>query len=195
FDDYFWHHLVPEAYAEKHDISFGKAQEQLLATFRSLEKTLSWTDLDFWSRELDLDVPALKEQLRHLIDVHPHAEEFLKEMKRQGKHIHLLTNAHWKSVKLKFLETGIGHYFDSVVTSNELGAPKEDLAYWRMAQERVGFDPERSIFVDDTEHILYTARDFGIKYVVFKGRASSQLEPTRSDEFTSIIDFNELLEG
>jgi putative hydrolase of the HAD superfamily len=194
FDDYFWHHLVPEHYAEKNDMSFGKAQEHLLSTYKGYEKTLNWTDLDFWSTELDLDIPALKEQLRHLIDVHPHVEDFLKEMQRREKYIFLFTNAHYKSVSLKFKKTGIGHYFDQVVTSNEIGAPKEDLEYWRRAQGLVGFDPERSLFVDDTEDILYTARDYGIRHVLFKGRASSQLEPTRSKEFPSIIDFNELLE-
>jgi HAD superfamily hydrolase (TIGR01509 family) len=194
FDDYFWHHLVPEHYAEKHNMSFGKAQEYLMATYKGYEKTLNWTDLDFWSTELKLDIPALKEQLRHLIDVHPHVEEFLEEMRRRGKHILLFTNAHYKSVSLKFKKTGIGHFFDKVVTSNELGAPKEDLVYWQRAQKLVGFDPTRSLFVDDTEDILYAAREFGIRYVLFKGRASSQEEPKTSRDFPYITDFNELLD-
>ena len=29
FDDFFWEHLVPEKYAEKHTITFGKAKEEL----------------------------------------------------------------------------------------------------------------------------------------------------------------------
>lgn len=195
FDDYFWEHLVPERYAEKHDMTFGRAREHLLATYRSHEGTLKWTDLDFWSRELDLDIPALKEQLRHLIEVHPHAEDFLKEMRRRGKRIHLFTNAHYKSVSLKFKKTGIGGYFDSVVTSNEIGSPKEDLEFWRRARKLIGFDADETLFVDDTEAVLYTAREFGIRYVVLKGRASSREEPRVSREFPFITDFNELLQG
>jgi putative hydrolase of the HAD superfamily len=195
FDDYFWCHLVPEKYAERHDMSFGRAKEFLFSTYKRHERTLKWTDIDFWSDELELDIPALKEQLRHLIDVHPHVEDFLGEMRRRGKHIHLLTNAHYKSVDLKFRETGIGGYFDSVLTSNELGAPKEDLEFWRRAEDMLGFDMHRTLFVDDTEDILKTAREFGIKYVLLKGRASSREEPKRSDEFLYIKDFNELLTG
>jgi putative hydrolase of the HAD superfamily len=161
--------------------------------YKSHEGTLKWTDLDFWSRELDLDIPALKEQLRHLIDVHPHVEDFLKEMRRQEKEVHLFTNAHYKSVNLKFRETGIGRYFDSVITSNEIGSPKEDLLFWERAQRETGFDIARTLFVDDTEEVLHTARTFGIRYVLFKGRASSREEPKCSDEFLSITDFNELL--
>jgi putative hydrolase of the HAD superfamily len=193
FDDYFWGHLVPEKYAERHDVSFGRAKEFLYSTYRRHERTLKWTDIDFWSEELALDIPALKEQLRHLIDVHPHVEDFLGEMKGRGKQIHLLTNAHYKSVNLKFNETGIGKYFDSVLTSNELGAPKEDLAFWEKAREILGFDRERALFIDDTEDILRTAREYGIKYLLLKGRASSREEPKKSSEFLYIKDFNELL--
>ena len=91
FDDYFWGHLVPEKYAEKNDMSFGRAQRELYEIYKSHERTLKWTDLDFWSREFDIDIPALKEQLRHLIDVHPHVEHFLTEMRSMGKEIHLFT--------------------------------------------------------------------------------------------------------
>jgi HAD superfamily hydrolase (TIGR01509 family) len=193
FDDYFWEHLVPERYAEKHDMTFGRAREILLSTYRRHERTLKWTDVDFWSRELDLDIPALKEQIRHLIEVHPHVENFLAAMKREGKHVHLLTNAHYKSVDLKFRKTGIGHYFDSVVTSNEIGAPKEQQEFWRRAEKRVGFQKERSLFVDDSETILRAARDYGVRYLLLKGRASSREGPRVSAEFPFIRDFNELL--
>ena len=79
FDDFFWEHLVPEKYAEKHNITFGKAKEELMEKYKVHEGTLNWTDLDFWSKELHLDIPALKEQIRHLIEVHPHVIDFLKD--------------------------------------------------------------------------------------------------------------------
>src|SRR4030042_2240652 len=82
FDDYFWEHLVPEKYSEKHNISFGKAKEKLTGKYRTHEGTLNWTDLDFWSKELDLDIPALKEQIKHFIEVHPHVEAFLQFLKQ-----------------------------------------------------------------------------------------------------------------
>ena len=91
FDDYFWEHLVPERYAEKHSISFGRAKEELLTKYKVHEGTLNWTDIDFWSTELGLDIPALKEQIKHLIDVHPHVIEFLAaltEAQKEGVHGH-----------------------------------------------------------------------------------------------------------
>lgn len=194
FDDYFWEHLVPEKYAEKNDITFGHAKELLLKTYKRQEGTLNWTDIDFWSKELDLDIPALKEQIRHLIEVHPHVLDFLKAMRKSGKKVFLITNAHYKTVDIKFKKTGIGKYFDKVVTSFEMGHPKEDLRFWRKAQKFLGFDKDGSLFIDDTEKILHTAREFGIRYILLKGRSSSKEEAKKSKEFLYIKDFNELLE-
>ena len=193
FDDFFWGHLVPEKYAEKHDMTFGAAKEFLYKTYKSHEKTLNWCDIDFWSRELKLDIPALKEQIRHLIEVHPHVIDFLKLMKKQKKKIFILTNAHYKTVKIKFRKTQIGEYFDDVLCSFNVGHPKEDLEFWQGAQKRLKFDKDHSLFIDDTEDVLVTAKEYGIKYLLFKAHASSKLEPKKTKDFLTIHDFRELM--
>ncbi len=193
FDDFFWEHLVPEKYAEKHSITFGKAKEELMDKYRSHEGTLNWTDLDFWSRELGLDIPAMKEQIKHLIEVHPHVENFLKLMKHHKKKVFLLTNAHYKSIDLKFKKTLIGRYFDSVLSSFDAGHPKESRKFWEIAEKRLGFDRHRSLFVDDTEEILRTAKKYGIKHVLYKARATSKGKPKIPREFDYIVDFDELI--
>ncbi len=193
FDDYFWGHLVPEKYAEKHDVTFGAAKDYLYRTYKKHERTLNWCDIDFWSRELRLDIPALKEQIRHLIEVHPHVVEFLISMRKQGKKIFLLTNAHFKTVKLKFNKTQIGKYFDDVLCSFNVGYPKEYKEFWQKAERKLGFAKEHSLFIDDTEDVLITAREFGIRHLIFKARASSKAEPKKTDAFPVIHDFRELL--
>ncbi len=192
FDDYFWEHLVPEKYAEKFGITFGKAKDELMSKYKRHEGTLNWTDIDFWSRELDLDIPALKEQIKHLIEVHPHVEEFLGMLKRHRKKVFIVTNAHFKVLDLKLKKTDIGRYFDACITSFEMGHPKEDIRFWQKAEKRLGFEKEMTLFVDDTEEILKTARTFGIRYVVFKARATSKGQPKTSKEFLTIDDFREL---
>ena len=193
FDDFFWEHLVPEKYAEKHNITFGMAKEELMGKYKVHEGTLNWTDLDFWSKELHLDIPALKEQIRHLIEVHPHVIDFLKMMKIHKKKIFLLTNAHYKSIELKFNKTQIGKYFDSVLSSFDVGYPKENPTFWEKAEKRLGFDKDKSLFIDDTEEILHTARKYGIKHILYKARSNSKTMPKGSDAFSHIVDFDELL--
>jgi putative hydrolase of the HAD superfamily len=193
FDDYFWGHLVPEKYAEQHDMSFGAAKDYLYSTYKSHEKTLNWCDIDFWSRELNLDIPALKEQIRHLIDVHPHVIDFLELMKKEKKKIYMLTNAHFKTVKIKFNKTRIGKYFDDVLCSFNVGYPKEYQEFWQRAEKKLGFRKEHSLFIDDTEDVLTSAEAFGIKYLLFKAKASSRAEPKSTNKFITIHDFRELM--
>lgn len=194
FDDYFWEHLVPEKYAEKHKVTFGKAREVLLALYKAHEGTLNWTDIDFWSRELHLDIPALKEQIRHLIEVHPHVIDFLGAMKEKNKKVCLLTNAHYKVLDIKLKKTEIGGYFDRCITSFEMGYPKEMLEFWEKTQQLLGFDKERSLFIDDTPGVLRTAKAFGIKYLFLKIGANSKKKDAPSHEFPILKDYRELLE-
>ncbi|MEW6002691.1 MAG: GMP/IMP nucleotidase [Nitrospirota bacterium] len=195
FDDYFWEHLVPEKYAEKYNVTFGKAKEELVRKYRVHEGTLNWTDLDFWSKELSLDIPALKEQIKHLIEIHPHVEDFLRMLKRKRKKVFLVTNAHYKTVDLKLKKTRLGRYFDSVLSSFDAGYPKESMKFWREAEKRLGFDKEKTLFIDDTEEILETAQKYGIKYILFKAMANSKIQPKLSKDFQYIFDFHELMDN
>ncbi len=193
FDDFFWGHLVPEQYAEKHKITVEEAKDFLYRKYKHHEGTLNWTDIDFWSDELNLDIPALKEQVRHLIEIHPHVEDFLSLLRKHKKRVILATNAHYKTIALKMRKTELGRYFDQVIASFDMGYPKEDLQFWENAQKYLGFQRETTLFIDDTEDVIETARDFGIKYIVIKDRASSREVNRRESRFLSIENFHELL--
>ncbi|MDI6800506.1 MAG: HAD-IA family hydrolase [Thermodesulfovibrionales bacterium] len=193
FDDYFWEHLVPERYAEKHNITFGKAKEELLSKYKVHEGTLNWTDIDFWSRELHLDIPALKEQIRHMIEVHPYVEDFLKMLRKHKKKVYMVTNAHYKVLDIKLKKTEIGKYFDKCITSFEIGFPKEMIEFWEKTEKLLKFDRENTLFIDDTAEILKTAQNFGIKHLLLKTRANSKRDDKPVDGFQTIKDFKELL--
>jgi len=193
FDDYFWEHLVPEKYADRHGMTFGKAKEELLGKYKSHEETLNWTDIDFWSRELGLDILALKEQIRHLIEVHPHVEDFLRQMRSRGKKIYIATNAHDKVLAMKLRKTDLGTYLNGAITSTEMGFPKEKKEFWHRAENVLGFHKENALFIDDTLAVLRTAKQYGIKYLVYKAKGNSKIAPGHSDDFATVMDFNELL--
>jgi HAD superfamily hydrolase (TIGR01509 family) len=193
FDDHFWLEHVPKRYAEKHRISVASAKERLYRLFRSQENTLNWTDLDYWSAQLGLDIPVLKEELDHLIAVHPFVTEFLLFLRQHGKEIFLVTNAHGKTLELKMRRTRIGSYFDGIISAHDLGLPKEDPAFWGRLQQRLPFVPERTMLGEDSETNLETARLFGIRYLIHVGRFSSQSTPAVSERFSTINYFSELL--
>ena len=193
FDDHFWLEHVPMRYAEKTGMAKGDASELLLGMFRSQENTLNWTNLDYWSDRLGLDIPVLKEELDHLIAIHPFVTEFLLFLRRHNKGIHLVTNAHGKTLELKLRRTKIGAYFDRIVSSHDLGLPKEDPAFWGKLQAQLPFEPERTMLGEDSETNLGTAEMFGIKYLIHVGRYSSQSAPAISEKYHSIRYFSELI--
>jgi putative hydrolase of the HAD superfamily len=194
FDDYFWETLVPEEYARRQGMDLGLARDLVFARYQREEGTLNWTDIDFWSRELDLDIPALKEGIRHLIEVHPDTEDFLVFLGQKAKRVALVTNAHTKTLNLKMNHTGLMGYFDAVVSSFDLGRPKEEVRFWETLQDHLHFDPSRALLVDDNAEALAAARTFGIKYPFFKAKSSSRLDAAGHPDFPSIASFRELMD-
>ena len=85
FDNHFWLEHVPRRYAEKVGIAPTEAVEKLKARYKSREGTLEWYCLDHWSRDLELDIVLLKQEVDHLIAVHPHVVDFLEALQRAGK--------------------------------------------------------------------------------------------------------------
>lgn len=195
FDDHFWLEHVPKRYAAKYHLPVEAAREKLHAMFRSQENTLNWTDLDYWSEQLGLDIPMLKQEVDHLIAVHPDVIEFLEFLRREKKGVHLVTNAHGKTLSLKMKKTRLGSYFDTIVSAHDLGLPKEDVAFWGRLQEKIPFDPSKTMLGEDSETNLGTAASYGIRYLIFVSSSNSQLPSVPSEHFLSVKTFKELLPG
>jgi HAD superfamily hydrolase (TIGR01509 family) len=193
FDDYFWESLVPEEYARLRGLDLTDAKQELFARYQREEGTLNWTDIDFWSRELELDIPSLKSSIRHLIEVHPDAEDFLKFLQSRKKKVALVTNAHYKTLDLKMNHVGLLGYFDEVISSFDLGTPKEEVSFWEILRDRLHFEPRQTLLVDDNAEALAAARNYGIRYTFFKAKSSSQLPPNPHPEFPTIESFHELM--
>ncbi len=193
FDDHFWLEHVPTRWAAINGADLAFAREHLYALFRSQENTLNWTDLDYWSDRLGLDIPLLKREVEHLIAVHPFVIEFLLFLKQHGKSIWLVTNAHSKTLDLKMRKTLIGGYFDGIVSAHQVGLPKEDGRFWHALQRFIPYDPHRTMLGEDSEANLITAAGYAIKYLIYVGRHSSTAPPLTSRNFATINYFNQLI--
>ena len=193
FDDHFWLEHAPKRWAERNHTSLEYAKDHLYSLFRSQENTLNWTDLDYWSDRLGMDIPLLKREIEHLIAVHPYVIEFLLFLKHAGKTVWLVTNAHSKTLDLKMKNTRIGPYFDGIISAHQVGLPKEDAGFWRRLQDFISYVPERTLLGEDSETNLTTAEGFSIRYLVYISRYSSTIEPRPSDRFATIDYFNKLI--
>lgn len=193
YDDYFWGQYVPEAYAAKHRLDIVDAEQLLFKTYRSVENTLQWTNLDYWSDRLELDIVALKREISHLIDGHPHIVEYFEYMQEIGKTLYLITNAHPKSLEVKMERVKLDGWFARVICSLEVGAAKEQLEFWPRLQQLLPYDKERTLFADDTEKVLQSAAEFGIRHLIHIAKPSSRLPVQFSARYQSIVNFQELI--
>jgi putative hydrolase of the HAD superfamily len=193
FDDHFWLEHVPARWAARNGKDLEFAREHLYALFRSQENTLNWTDLDYWSDSLNLDIPLLKKEIEHLIDVHPFVIEFLLFLKKHRKTVWLVTNAHSKTLDLKMKKTMLGPYFDGIISAHQVGLPKEDHGFWPALQDFIPYTPERTMLGEDSETNLLTAAAYAIKYLIYVGRYSSTSTPQTSQQFATIHYFNQLI--
>jgi len=195
FDNHFWQAHVPLRYAEARALPAEVAREELMARYHARAGTLEWYSVDFWETELELDIMALKQEVAHLIAVHPSVVEFLEAVRASGRRIALATNAHHKSVTLKMARTGLRPHFDAIVTSHELGIAKEDVGFWRKLAEIEPFDPSRTLLVDDSLPVLESARAYGIRHLraVLQPDTRQGIKDTAG--YPAIASFAELLPG
>ena len=193
YDDYFWEHYVPEMYARKNNLKAAEARQRLLATYKSVENTLQWTDLDYWSERLGLDIGKLKEEISHLISIHPDVVEFLEYMQALGKQVYLITNAHPKALQVKMNKARIDGSFQRLICSQEVGAAKEQPIFWPQLNDILPYDKESTLFADDTEKVLHSAAGYGIRYLIHIAKPSSRLDPVHSHRYPSILSFRELM--
>jgi putative hydrolase of the HAD superfamily len=193
FDDHFWLEFVPKRWATLNGTDLEYARKHLHALFRSQENTLNWTDLDYWSDRLKIDIPLLKQEIDHLIAVHPFVVDFLLFLKHHKKAVWLVTNAHSKTLDLKMKKTRIGSYFDGIVSAHQVGLPKEDDRFWESLQRFVPFCAERTLLGEDSETNLATAGRYGIRYLIYVCRYSSSIIPCPSQQYASVEFFNRLI--
>ena len=193
FDNHFWLEHVPRRYAERHGLSHEAAQDELAPRYHKVVGTMEWYCVDYWTRELGLDIALLKEEVEHLIAVHPHVTDFLAALRGSCRRTVLVTNAHHKSLALKMRKTRLDGFFDAVICAHDIGVPKEHPEFWSKLQSVELYDPITTLLVDDSLPVLRSARDYGIAHLLAVHRPDTQLPAKDVEEFDAIHDFREIL--
>lgn len=193
YDNHFWQVYVPEKFAERHGLAPDEAHAECFRRYNAMAGTLQWYCVDYWTEQLELDIVQLKEELAHLIAVHPDVTEFLAALKTAGKRVVLVTNAHRKSLNLKMERTGLAIHFDALHVSHEYGLAKEEPAFWGALRAAEPFDPARTLLVDDSLPVLRSARSYGIAHLCAVWRPDTRLPDKDVGEFAAIRRFSDIL--
>lgn len=193
FDNHFWLEHLPKAFSQKQDISLDQAKDHLFKNFDSLQGTLNWYCLDFWTAELGINIAELKKDIQHKIGFRPHVEDFLTALGLAGKQRILVTNAHRDSLDLKLAHTNLQDYLDEIISAHDYQEPKESQAFWQHLQQAQPFDPKRTLLVDDSLSVLASARQYGIHHLLCINKPDSQKPARDIDSFKSVEHFSDIM--
>ena len=195
YDNHFWLHHVPLRYAEKHGLSLETSQQALRGRYEKVAGTIQWYCMDYWSTELGLDIEELKQEVAHLIAVHPHVVSFLEQIRGAGKRVVLVTNAHHKSLALKMSKTRLEAYFDALICAHEFGKPKEHPEFWESLQTREQFNPLHTLLIDDSLPVLRSAHNYGIAHLLAIYQPDTKQARKEVGEFAAIESFEQIMPG
>lgn len=193
FDNYFWQEYLPEQWGKINGMDADIAKSQLRRWYAQEAGTLSWYCLDFWTERLNFDVFGLKQDVKHLIKTRPYTEPFLEKLQTANYELIMVTNAHQKLVKMKMERTGIGVFFDHIVSAHEFGYAKEEPKFWKILQSRFSFDCNKTVLIDDNLVVLRTARKFGIQHLLSIAKPDSSGCERDTAEFCPVYSFNDII--
>ena len=186
FDTWFWLTLVPTHYAALHGISVDEAKMRLRPKFVDIAHTLQWYCIDYWTRELGLEIAALKRTVQNRVGYLPGAEAFLQRVSSSGKRVVLVTNSHPETLAIKDERVALTRYFHATYSTHSFGVPKEHADFWPLLKQREKFDPKRALFVDDSVPVLESARRFGIAHIRAVRQPDSGAPPQNTRDFIGI---------
>ena len=191
FDRQVWNLRLPEKISQELSISLKSASALIKDMLSPQKNTLNWYSLEFWNKEFSINMSEIEDEMAHLIKPRCGAIECLRDMQHKGRMI-LASNADPKSMSRKLSLTGIGHYFNTIISAHEIGFCKEELGFWEKLQTQLNFFPENTILIDDNLTVLKTAKNFGIAHLYGIRYPSSQGASITSSEFQLLNNFNEL---
>lgn len=185
YDNFFWLEYLPQQFAIKNGLTISKAKQIIEPTLANKQGQLEWYCTDYWSRELEIDIIAIKKhyEVVHKIAFRQGAQDFLQSLNNIGKQVWLVTNAHPDVLTIKCQQLPLEQHFEHLISSHQLGYSKEQIDFWQALQQSLPFDPERSLFVDDSLPVLRSAQSYGIANLRAIASPDSQRETKDTEEF------------
>jgi putative hydrolase of the HAD superfamily len=193
FDNYFWLEYLPLRYATHHACDLESAQQYLGNLSNSLHGSLNWYCLDYWSAQINMDVEALKTEVKHLIRFRPGSAEFLAFLQKQGKQAILVTNAHPKALRIKLHASGLDKHLQVCLSSHDLQLAKENSGFWDKLRDHAKLDYDRCLFIDDSLNVLRRAHAEGVRNLLHVLQPDTTQAVRPQEEFPGLVHFKELM--
>lgn len=193
FDNHFWLELIPDYWAKKNSCSIGEAKSTLFPMMKEQEGKLEWYCLEYWEKRLDLPLIEIKKQVASSVAFREGTEAFLRTLHASEKTVIMLTNAHRITFDIKNRETQLSKFFDKIISSHDLGFPKEHPMFWERLLHHHHIDLQRSLFIDDSLSVLKAAQRADVGFVLAVSHPDSTQPDRNVTDFPTVNQLNELL--
>lgn len=166
FDNEFWLNHIPKKLAERSGKPLDVCRQEMHVEYEKVHGRIQWYCLDYWADRLQIDIIQAKRELMHLIEMRDDCIPFLNALKHSQRRVVLVTNAHPGSLSLKIEKTQLDSHINTLISTHQFGVSKEFQSLWEQLHAHLQFDPETTLFVDDSQRILDAAKEFGIAYTL-----------------------------
>jgi len=186
FDTYYWLQHLPQRFAQIKGVSLAQAKAEIYPKLKAQKGQLNWYCLDYWQRELDIDIIALKKEIDHKVQFLPGTEDFLNWLQSTGKQIFLVTNAHAGSLAVKQPHARLDRWLHGIYHSHDYGYAKEQQEFWQALLADIGYDKQRTLMVDDNLQVLAAAETSGIGHLLAISEPDSQRPAQHTGDFEHV---------
>lgn len=155
---------------------------------------MDWYCVHHWSRYFEVDIMTLKNEVLHLIKYRDGSREFLEQLQNAGDlRVFIVTDAHPQVLELKQQITGLLDYVESSYCSHDYGAPKRDPLFWQRLSNDLAFNPDTTLMIDDSPHVLAQSRAAGIRHQLCVTQPDSGRHRKHDHDFPLIDNLRDLL--
>lgn len=134
-----YHQVIDEQLISKDDTMYPEAD--LVEVFREM------TDYHLDDGQIQEFATFFRKHSRMRLRLYEGIEDLLRNLKENGKHLYLLTNAQRCFTIDELDHLAIREYFDDIIISSDFGIRKPDLKLSQVLLARNGLDPEETIVV------------------------------------------------
>jgi len=187
YDNYFWHVHVPLIFSKNNNIPFNDAKILLKKMYTEKKNSLSWYSSNYWSARIGINLHLEIKKTRNKIKVFPGVKKLLSDIKTKRRvKIILLTNCPREMLHIKLDQTKLWRYFDKIISSEDYGHPKESKKFWKILDNKVKYDKNKTAFIDDNINVLKYAELNGIKYLFAVSKPDSKKQKEIISNFKTL---------
>ena len=121
---------------------------------------------------------AVEVEILAMIKIDAKLLSFIKTLKNSYKTA-LLSSAHYTLLEKILEDNDLYPYFNEVIISSQVGLLKEDPQLYEVAIQKLGFDPNEIIYIDDAPKNVTMANSLGLKAIRYSDPASLASELMR----------------